>query len=86
MLTTFTCALYRLHGLDTDEPSAELVNVLPWTTYDTDQCGIPATYGDIWLQTYANSEGSSLMSFDISGPSNPVLLDELGWDAWWEPH
>jgi hypothetical protein len=86
MLTTFTCALYRLHGLDTDEPSAELVNVLPWTTYDTDQCGIPATYGDIWLQTYANSEGSSLMSFDISDPSNPVLLDELGWDEWWEPH
>lgn len=86
MMTTFTCALYRLHGLDTAQPSAELVNVLPWADYETDECGIPATYGNIWLQTYANSHGSSLMSFDISDPSNPVLVDELGWDEPWWPH
>jgi hypothetical protein len=86
MMTTFTCALYRLDGLDTDTPSAELVNVLPWESYDTDECGIPATYGDIWLQTYAHSGGSALLSFDISDPSNPVLLDELAWEGPWWPH
>jgi hypothetical protein len=86
MMTTFTCALYRLHALDSEEPSAELVHVLPWSDYETDECGIPATYGDIWLQTYANSAGSSLISFDISDPSNPVLLDQLEWGEPWWPH
>ena len=86
MLTTFTCALYRLHGLDSEEPRAELVHVLPWSDYETDDCGLPATYGDIWLQPYAHSTGSSLLSFDISDPSNPVLLDELKWDEPWWPH
>ena len=86
MMTTFTCALYRLHGLDTDEPSAELVNVLPWSDYETDECGIPATYGHIWLQTYANSGGSYLLSFDLSDPSDPVPLDSLAWEEPWWPH
>jgi hypothetical protein len=86
MMTTFTCALYRLHDLDTDRPRAELVHVLPWSDYETDECGIPATHGRVWLQTYANSAGSSLMSFDISDPSNPILLDQLEWDEPWWPH
>ena len=86
MMTTFTCALYRLHDLESERPRAELVSVLPWSDYETDECGIPATYGDIWLQTYANSAGSSLMSFDISDPSSPVLLDQLEWDEPWWPH
>jgi len=54
--------------------------------YETDDCGLPATYGDIWLQPYAHSTGSSLLSFDISDPSSPVLLDELKWDEPWWPH
>jgi hypothetical protein len=86
MLTTFTCAWYRLHDLESDDPRAELVSVLPWSDYATDECGIPATYGDIWLQTYANADGSSLMSFDVSDPSNPVLLDRLEWGEPWWPH
>jgi hypothetical protein len=86
MMTTFTCALYRLRDLDSDEPHADLVYVLPWKTYDTDECGIPATRGRFWLQTYAHSSGSSLISFDISDPSNPIPLDKLAWsDTWW-PH
>jgi len=86
MMTTFTCALYRLHDLDSDQPRAELVNVLPWADYETDECGIPATRGRFWLQTYAHSDGSSLISLDISDPSNPVVLDELAWDQAWWPH
>ncbi len=86
MMTTFTCAMYRLHDLDTDQPRAELVNVLPWADYETDECGIPATRGRFWLQTYAHSDGSSLISFDISDPSNPIVLDELIWEEAWWPH
>lgn len=86
MMTTFTCALYRLHGVDGEEPTAELVSLLPWADYETDECGIPATHGHIWLQTYANSAGSALLSYDISDPSSPVLVDELTWDEPWWPH
>lgn len=86
MMTTFTCALYRLHGLEGEAPEAELVSVLPWSDYQTDECGIPATYGHVWLQTYAHSAGSALLSYDVSDPSNPVLVDELTWEEPWWPH
>jgi len=86
IMTTFTCAMYLLHDLERDEPWAELVHVMPWETYDTDECGIPATRGRFWVQTYANSNGSSLISIDISDPSNPVVLDKLTLDKPWWPH
>lgn len=86
MMTTFTCALYLLHDLQGEEPSAELVSSLPWSDYETDECGIPATWGDIWLQTYAHADGSWLISYDISNPASPVELARLGWDRAWWPH
>lgn len=86
MMTTFTCALYLLHGLEDEAPTAELVHALPWSDYSTDECGIPATWGNIWLQTYAHSTGSWLISYDISNPSSPVELDRLAWDGEWYPH
>jgi tetratricopeptide (TPR) repeat protein len=86
LMTTFTCALYRLHDLEGENPSAELVNALPWSDYSTDECGIPATWGNIWLQTYAHSTGSWLISYDISDPSSPVELDRLSWHEEWYPH
>ena len=64
MLTTFTCSWYRLHDLESDEPRAELVSVLPWSDYATDECGIPATRGRFWLQTYAHADGSKLISLE----------------------
>ena len=86
MMSTFTCALYLLHDLAADEPRAELVYSLPWESYDTDECGIPVTRGRFWVQTYAHSEGSALVSLDISDPSRPVEVDRLTLeDAWW-PH
>ena len=86
IMTTFTCAMYLLHDLKSDEPWAELIHALPWETYDTDECGIPLTRGHFWVQTYANSNGSSLISMDISDPSNPVVLDELTLNKPWWPH
>jgi hypothetical protein len=86
ILTTFTCAMYVLHGLETDTPRADLVNVLPWATYDTDECGIPATRDRFWLQTYAHSNGSKILSLDISDPSSPTVLDAMTMDEPWWPH
>ncbi len=77
ILTTFSCAMYRLHDLATGHPQAELINVLPWATYDTDDCAIPVTRGRFWVQTFANAKGSALISFDLSDPSHPVEVDRL---------
>ncbi|MFQ5530203.1 MAG: hypothetical protein ACE5FP_07615, partial [Gemmatimonadota bacterium] len=46
----------------------------------------PATRGRFWVQSYANSSASSLVSLDISDPANPVVLDELTLDETWWPH
>lgn len=86
IMTTFTCAMYLLHDLATEAPWAELTNVLPWENYDTDECGIPLTRGRFWVQTYAHSSGSALISMDISDPSDPVILDRLTLDGSWWPH
>lgn len=86
ILTTFTCAMYLLHGLDTDEPRAELVHVLPWRDYATDDCAIPATRGRYWVQAYGHSDGSALISMDISDPRSPQVVDELRMEEPWWPH
>jgi hypothetical protein len=86
IMTTFTCAMYLLHDLDTNTPRAELTHVLPWETYDTDECGIPLTRGRFWVQTYAHAGGSSLVSMDISDPSSPVVVDEFVMEEPWWPH
>lgn len=86
ILTTFTCAMYLLHDLDTDQPRAKLVHVLPWEDYETDDCGIPVTRGRFWVQAYAHSSGSALISMDMSDPGSPRVVDELRLDEPWWPH
>lgn len=86
VMTTFTCAMYLLRDLATDAPGAELVYSLPWESYDTDECGIPVTRGRFWVQTYAHSDGSALISLDISDPSRPVEVDRLTLENPWWPH
>jgi len=86
ILTTFSCAMYLLHDLETAAPRAELIHALPWKTYDTDECGIPLTRGRFWVQTYAHADGSTLLSLDISDPSHPVVLDALTLPEPWWPH
>jgi hypothetical protein len=91
VLTTFRCNMYLLHGLETEAPRAELVSSLPWKTYDTDQCGIPLARGRFWVQTWAHSSGSALVSLDVSDPARPLEVDrltgeEIGVAGYWEPH
>jgi len=85
IMTTFTCAMYLLHDLETDEPWAELVNVLAWDAYPN-HCGIPLTRGRYWVQTYAYGDSSALISMDVSDPTNPVEVDRLTLDETWAPH
>jgi len=85
IMTTFTCGMYLLHDLDTEDPSAELVNVLPWDAYPN-ECGIPLTRGRYWVQTFTHGDSSALISLDISDPANPVEVDRLTLEETWAPH
>ena len=85
IMTTFTCAMYLLHDLETDSPRAELIHVLPWDTYPN-ECGIPLTRGRYWVQTYAYGDSSALISLDVSNPANPVEVDRLTLEETWAPH
>ena len=86
IMTTFTCAMYLLHDLETDRPWAELTNVLPWEDFEVGHCGIPLTRGRYWVQTFAHPDGSALVSLDISDPANPVEVDRLSLAEEWTPH
>ncbi|HSG46174.1 MAG TPA: hypothetical protein VLA43_00040 [Longimicrobiales bacterium] len=86
VLTTFTCSMYLLHDLDSDEPWAELVHSLPWESYEDGDCAIPATRGRWWVQTWTHATGSALVSLDMSDPAAPVVVDELRREGRWWPH
>ncbi len=86
ILTTFSCAMYLLHDLVSDNPWAELTHSLPWEDYETDECGIPLTRGRYWIQTYAHSSGSALISLDVADPANPIEVDRLTLEEQWWPH
>lgn len=86
ILTTFRCAMYLLHDLDTDDPWAELTYVLPWEDYETDDCAIPVVRGHFWVQAYGHSMGSAIVSMDISNPASPRVVSELRLDEAWWPH
>jgi hypothetical protein len=86
VMGTFTCALYLLNDLDTDEPWAERISVLPWETWDTDDCGIPFVVGNYWIQTHSWSGGSEILSIDLTDPHNPAIVGQLKGDASWWPH
>jgi hypothetical protein len=86
IMTTFSCAMYLLHDLETDAPWAELIHTFPWESYETDLCAVPATRGKYWLQTHKHSGGSRLVSLDVSDPSRPEVVDEISVADDWGPH
>ena len=73
LVNTFTCGLYRLHGLAGDTPSAEWVYSTPWL--EPPYCAVPVVAGHFWLQT--SGPEHSVLSLDISDPSRPREVNRL---------
>ena len=73
MVNTFSCGLYLIHGLEGDDPEAELVHSFPFT--GDYECSLAAVVDDYWIQTVPASQG--LICLNISDPTNPVEVDEL---------
>lgn len=79
LVSTFTCGLYRLAGLESADPSADLVY-----SFDGENCALPVVAGKFWVQTVPDAR--ALVSIDVSNPSKPVEASRLTLGAQDETH
>lgn len=82
MVSTFSCGLYLLEGIEGQTPSGRLVATLPRTKGSS--CAIPIVSGRYWITTV--SAVSSVVSLDISDPSQPREVSRLTMGPEDEPH
>ena len=74
MVNTFTCGLYRLHGLEGSvPPTAEWVYSTPWERPPF--CALPLVVGDKWIQTMGPEH--AIATLDVSEPSQPREMSRL---------
>lgn len=73
LVSTFTCGLWRITGLDTGAPGADLVH-----TFDGGGCAVPVVLGDLWVQSVPSAH--AVVALDVSDPAAPreVGRIELG--------
>lgn len=82
VVSTFTCGLHLLEGLETEAPEARLVRTFPFE--NPRECALPVVKGRYWVQTVATTR--SLVSLDMSDPAEPRQVDELVFGPGAEPH
>jgi hypothetical protein len=73
LVSTFSCGLYLLEGLDGDSPAARLVASFPQKPETF--CAIPIISGNYYLVTVP--AWSAVVSLDISDPSAPKEVSRL---------
>lgn len=67
LVSTFSCGLYLLNGLESDAPSARLVASFP--RKDGTWCAIPVVSGNHYLVTVPAHP--AVVALDVSDPANP---------------
>jgi hypothetical protein len=71
MISTFTCGLFVLRGLEGGNPSAHWVHSFS----QSDKCALPVVAGRYWVQTDASYP--ALISLDVSDPQRPREVSRL---------
>lgn len=79
LVSTFTCGLYRLANLESENPSAEFVH-----SFGGKNCALPVVAGKFWIQTVPKDH--ALISLDVSNPMKPVEVSRLVLGAEQPPH
>lgn len=74
-VNTFTCGLFRLDGIASDEPTATFVHAFPFGPADHDMCAVPLVVGKYWIQTVGAING--LVVLDVSDPGRPIEVSRL---------
>jgi len=76
---TFSCGLYLIRDLDTQEPRTTFVK-----SFAGDSCGVPAVTGHFWLQPVPKEH--ALVSLDISDPEHPREVSRVAFGDDEGPH
>lgn len=82
LVSTFSCGLYLLEGLDSDAPSGRLVSSFP--RRDKWFCAVPVVVGHYYLVTVP--AWSAVVSLDISNPAAPREVSRATLDTGDVPH
>lgn len=64
LVSTFACGLYRIVGLEGDNPDAEFVH-----GFDGGGCAVPLVVNPYWIQPVPSAH--AVVSLDVSDPSRP---------------
>lgn len=78
-VSTFGCGLYRLEGLESEQPSATFVHAFPGSLEPGEECFVPVVVGNYWVQTVAALPG--LIVLDVSDSRAPREVARLVLDA-----
>ncbi|HEX7124023.1 MAG TPA: selenium-binding protein SBP56-related protein [Gemmatimonadaceae bacterium] len=76
-VNTFTCGLYHLTGLTSDQPAAEPVLWSPLNA--SGWCAVPVVLGNLWIQPSATER--AIVSYYLGDPANPRLASRLVLDS-----
>jgi len=85
-VTTFTCGVFRIDGVDSIAPSAHFVHLFPGSDNIEDACSVPVIVGDYLVIPSFRVKG--LIALDISDGDAPkeaarLVLDERYRDPHW---
>jgi len=84
-VNTFSCGLYRIDEVASDEPKAVFVYAFPGDLTPGMNCGVPVVYGRFWIQTVPALPG--LIVLDVGDPAHPIEVSRLPLDARYKkPH
>ncbi len=80
LVSTFACGLYRMTGLEGEEPGAEFVH-----GFDGGGCGVPVVVGAYWVEPVPSAH--AVVALDVSDPTHPrevsrVTLGSRNYPHW----
>jgi hypothetical protein len=79
LVSTFTCGLYAMSGVETPDPQSRFV-----FKFDGDDCGVPLRIGRFWVQTLESAE--ALVVLDIANLDQPRVVSRLAFPQGEVPH
>jgi hypothetical protein len=79
LVHTFSCGLYEMKGIDTDQPSVQHLK-----TFDGESCAVPLRLGHYWVQTLFSAH--ALATYDISDLAHIREVSRVTLDDKQKPH
>jgi len=83
LITTYSCGLYKVDGLQEDKPQAHFVH-----DFEGKSCAIPFVIGNFWVEAVGRTEsgGGKIDVLDIADPAHPRLVYSLPFPEGYYPH